>query len=65
MVTKPTLIIDGLHVEILSLFSLRQCIISPDREIRIMGLRALRLLVEGPDDVEMMMIHQLDIFCAR
>lgn len=30
-----------------------------------MGLRALRLLVEGPDDVEMMMVYQMDIFCAR
>jgi rapamycin-insensitive companion of mTOR len=30
-----------------------------------MGLRALRLLVEGPNDVEIMMIHQLDIFSAR
>ena len=46
-------------------YSLRQCIISPHREIRIMGLRALRLLVEGPDDVEIMMVHQLDIFSAR
>ncbi|GAN00739.1 cytosolic regulator pianissimo [Mucor ambiguus] len=45
--------------------SLRQCIISPHREIRIMGLRALRLLVEGTDDVKMMMVYQMDIFCAR
>lgn len=30
-----------------------------------MGLRALRLLVEGPDDVKMMMVYQMDIFCAR
>lgn len=46
-------------------FSLRQCIISPHREIRIMALRALRLLVEGPNDVEIMMIHQIDIFSTR
>ncbi|GAA5806120.1 hypothetical protein HPULCUR_011649 [Helicostylum pulchrum] len=44
---------------------LRQCIVSPNREIRIMALRALRLLVEGPNDVEIMMIHQLDIFSTR
>lgn len=44
---------------------LRQCIISPNREIRIMALRALRMLVEGPDDVKIMMIHQIDIFSAR
>ncbi|RCI05307.1 hypothetical protein CU098_010819 [Rhizopus stolonifer] len=44
---------------------LRQCIISPHREIRIMGLRALRLLVEGPEDVERIMSYQLDIFCVR
>lgn len=49
----------------LKLISLRQCIISPNREIRILGLRALRLLVEGPNDVEIMMVHQLDIFSAR
>lgn len=30
-----------------------------------MALRALRLLVEGPNDVETMMVHQLDIFTAR
>lgn len=46
-------------------YSLRQCIVSPNREIRIMALRALRLLVEGPNDVEIMMIHQIDIFSTR
>lgn len=30
-----------------------------------MALRALRMLVEGPDDVKIMMIHQIDIFSAR
>lgn len=30
-----------------------------------MGLRALRLLVEGPEDVKMMMDYQIDIFCTR
>ncbi|CEI92483.1 hypothetical protein RMCBS344292_06740 [Rhizopus microsporus] len=44
---------------------LRQCIVSPTKEIRIMGLRALRLLVEGPDDIKLMMDYQIDIFSMR
>ena len=30
-----------------------------------MGLRALRLLVEGPDDIKLMMDYQIDIFSMR
>ncbi|KAI7903798.1 Rapamycin-insensitive companion of mTOR, N-term-domain-containing protein [Cokeromyces recurvatus] len=44
---------------------LRQSMVSPYKEIRIMVLRALRLLVEGPEDVEMMIYYHLDVFCAR
>ncbi|KAI9485740.1 MAG: Rapamycin-insensitive companion of mTOR, N-term-domain-containing protein [Benjaminiella poitrasii] len=44
---------------------LRRCIVSLHREIRMMGLRALRLLVEGPEDVKIMMDYHLDLFCTR
>ncbi|KAI8987675.1 Rapamycin-insensitive companion of mTOR, N-term-domain-containing protein [Mycotypha africana] len=44
---------------------LRRCIVSPYREIRLQGLRALRLLVEGPNDVQQIMAFQIDIFCVR
>lgn len=30
-----------------------------------MGLRALRLLVEGSDDIKLMMDYQIDIFSMR
>ncbi|KAG0742053.1 hypothetical protein G6F57_008738 [Rhizopus arrhizus] len=44
---------------------LRQCIVSPTKHIRIMGLRALRLLVEEPNDIKLMMDYQIDIFSVR
>ncbi|CAO3594443.1 unnamed protein product [Absidia cylindrospora] len=44
---------------------LRQCIASPNREIRVLGLRALRHLVNDQTDVELMMQMQLDIFIVR
>lgn len=47
------------------IYSLRQCIASPSREIRVMSLRTIRHLVEGPEDVELMMKMQMDIFIAR
>lgn len=45
--------------------SLRQCIASPNREVRLVALRTLRHLVEGPSDVEIMMNMQIDIFIIR
>ncbi|KAI8088648.1 Rapamycin-insensitive companion of mTOR, N-term-domain-containing protein [Halteromyces radiatus] len=44
---------------------LRQCIASPHREVRVLGLRALRHLVDDPVDVELMMQMQIDIFIVR
>ncbi|RCH97274.1 hypothetical protein CU098_004610, partial [Rhizopus stolonifer] len=46
-------------------FCLRQCVVSPTKHIRIMGLRALRLLVEEPDDIKIMMDYQIDLFSVR
>ncbi|KAI9498276.1 Rapamycin-insensitive companion of mTOR, middle domain-containing protein [Zychaea mexicana] len=44
---------------------LRQCIAGPNREVRVMSLRNLRHLVEGPADVKIMMDMQIDIFIVR
>ncbi|KAI9257881.1 Rapamycin-insensitive companion of mTOR, middle domain-containing protein [Sporodiniella umbellata] len=44
---------------------LRQCIVSPTKHIRIMGLRALRLLVEEPNDIKIMMDYHIDLFSVR
>ncbi|KAF7728197.1 hypothetical protein EC973_006591 [Apophysomyces ossiformis] len=44
---------------------LRQCIASPHGEIRVMGLRTLRHLVEEPADVELMVHMQIDVFIVR
>ncbi|KAI7853777.1 Rapamycin-insensitive companion of mTOR, middle domain-containing protein [Circinella umbellata] len=44
---------------------LRQCIAGPNREVRVMSLRNLRHLVEGPTDVKIMMDMQIDIFIVR
>ncbi|SAL99279.1 hypothetical protein [Absidia glauca] len=44
---------------------LRQCIASPNKEIRVLGLRALRHLVDDQTDVELMMQMQIDIFIVR
>ncbi|KAI7866417.1 Rapamycin-insensitive companion of mTOR, N-term-domain-containing protein [Spinellus fusiger] len=44
---------------------LRQCIASPTKEVRIMALRTLRHLVEGPADVELIVQMQVGVFITR
>ncbi|KAI9321769.1 Rapamycin-insensitive companion of mTOR, middle domain-containing protein [Dichotomocladium elegans] len=44
---------------------LRQCIASPSREVRVMSMRALRHLVEGPEDVKLMVKLQIYVFIIR
>ncbi|KAI9307439.1 Rapamycin-insensitive companion of mTOR, N-term-domain-containing protein [Cunninghamella echinulata] len=64
-ILKNTADIDMYYPKKKMIAHLRLCIASPNREIRVLGLRALRHLVDDQSDVELMMQMQMDIFIVR
>ncbi|ORX62115.1 hypothetical protein DM01DRAFT_1298682 [Hesseltinella vesiculosa] len=64
-ILKNTADIDVYHPKKNVIACLRQCIASPNRELRVLGFRALRHLVNEAFDVEVMMQLHMDIFIVR
>ncbi|CAO3591777.1 unnamed protein product [Absidia cylindrospora] len=64
-ILKNTADIDTYYSKKKLVACLRQCIASPNTEVRVLGLRALRHLVDDQFDVELMMQMQIDIFIVR
>ncbi|KAI8394190.1 Rapamycin-insensitive companion of mTOR, N-term-domain-containing protein [Radiomyces spectabilis] len=64
-ILKNTTDIDAYYPKKELVACLRQCVASPNREIRVVAIRALRHLVDDASDVELMMQAHMDVFIIR